>query len=423
MASSTSKVWDLTAAQELRFEVAWDAAVTVVLLTGTCECFGTELAAQQTYKFAGGTKLALFSWAGCKLQLQGECHAYVAGNTPMPAYLSLHNQLETLRSMAKANSSEAGPVIVLCGPVDCGKSTIARILLAYAARLGYTPLYVDLDVGQGAITIPGVVSAVGVEKPPQPCEGLSSPGCSTPPVGFFYGHLSLDKNPSLYKVNVESLAKVVQDKLATNPLAKRSGVIINTCGWIDGLGFELLLHDIEAFNANHVAVIEHERLFHDISERLAPGRPVNVLKLPKSGGVVSRDQNFRRKNRVNRIREYFYGVNGDLCPHSTVLNFSETTIYRIGGNPAAPLSALPIGQTPSQDPVRLVEVTPSSELVHSVIAVMHCGDSAAILANNVAGFLYITNVDFDKRTLTVLAPCPGDLPSRFALVGTVKWNE
>jgi hypothetical protein len=34
---------------------------------------------------------------------------------------------------------------------------------------------------------------------------------------------------------------------------------------------------------------------------------------------------------MNRIREYFYGIGGDLCPHSTVVDFKDVVIYKVGG--------------------------------------------------------------------------------------------
>lgn len=34
------------------------------------------------------------------------------------------------------------------GPTDVGKSTVCRMLVNYAARLGRAPVLVDLDVGQ-----------------------------------------------------------------------------------------------------------------------------------------------------------------------------------------------------------------------------------------------------------------------------------
>lgn len=46
---------------------------------------------------------------------------------------------------------------MIVGPTDVGKSTVCRILLNYAARLGRAPVYVDLDVGQGNIAVPGTI--------------------------------------------------------------------------------------------------------------------------------------------------------------------------------------------------------------------------------------------------------------------------
>ncbi len=42
-------------------------------------------------------------------------------------------------------------------------------------------------------------------------------------------------------------------------LASDSGLIVNTCGWIDGMGYELLVHVITAFEADMVLVIDNDR--------------------------------------------------------------------------------------------------------------------------------------------------------------------
>ena len=47
---------------------------------------------------------------------------------------------------------------------DHGKSTTCKILSSYAARLDRTPIIVDLDVGQGSLSIPGCLCAVPLEK-------------------------------------------------------------------------------------------------------------------------------------------------------------------------------------------------------------------------------------------------------------------
>ena len=38
--------------------------------------------------------------------------------------------------------------VQLVGPTDAGKSTLAKILLNYAVRMGVAPLLVDLDIGK-----------------------------------------------------------------------------------------------------------------------------------------------------------------------------------------------------------------------------------------------------------------------------------
>ena len=45
-----------------------------------------------------------------------------------------------------------------------------------------------------------------------------------------------------------------------------------------------------------------------------------------------------------------YGLGNDLSLRSNIANFSDLFVYRIGGGPQSPRSALPIGA----DPMRLV---------------------------------------------------------------------
>lgn len=47
-----------------------------------------------------------------------------------------------------------------------------------------------------------------------------------------------------------------------------AGLIINTMGFIEGLGYELLLHAIRAFRADIVLVLGQERLFNQLKTHL-----------------------------------------------------------------------------------------------------------------------------------------------------------
>lgn len=71
-------------------------------------------------------------------------------------YLNVHAALEQQRVAAEQENTR-GPVTMIVGPSDVGKSTLTRLLLNYAVRMGRRPIYVDLDVGQGHISVPGTI--------------------------------------------------------------------------------------------------------------------------------------------------------------------------------------------------------------------------------------------------------------------------
>lgn len=80
------------------------------------------------------------------------------------------------------------------------------------------------------------------------------------------------------------------------------------------------------------------------------------------------------------MQEYFYGLVNDLSPHSNIANFSDISVYRIGGGPQAPRSALPIGAEPTADPIRIVQVTIKDDLLHMVLAVSYAKESDQIIS-------------------------------------------
>jgi hypothetical protein len=53
-----------------------------------------------------------------------------------------------------------------------------------------------------------------------------------------------------------------------NP-ASVGGLIVNTCGWIDGVGYELIRQAIDATRATVVLVLDNERLYSDLQQDLS----------------------------------------------------------------------------------------------------------------------------------------------------------
>lgn len=152
--SDSKRIHKLDKGSELRFEVDAEP-IQCQLIEGLAELFGTELRPEQKYTFQKGAKVAIFTFYGCKLRLIGKPEVeYVAMETPMTFYVNISNAFEGLRVNAE-KENRFGPNILVAGPSDVGKTTLCRILLNYAVRNGRTPVFVDLDLDQSSITIPG----------------------------------------------------------------------------------------------------------------------------------------------------------------------------------------------------------------------------------------------------------------------------
>lgn len=422
--ASTIKQVKLERESELRIEVG-ETPLRLRLLNGNAEIYGTELPPEIWLTFPPRLKFAVFTWYEATIEMDGTPETdYTADETPMVSYVNVNAVLEGRRNRAKASPSKdsdasQGPRVIVVGPTDSGKSTLSRMLLSWAAKLGWKPTFVDLDIGQGAITIPGCIAATPIELPIDPVEGIPL----EMPLVYFFGHATPSNNVELYKVLVKELAQMLERQFNGNAESRAAGMVINTMGWIEGVGYELLLHAIDTFKANVVLVLGQEKLFSMLRDVLKNRPNVDVVKLQKSGGVVSRNSKVRQKARSYRIREYFYGLTNDLSPHANVANFSDFLVYRIGGGPQAPRSALPIGADPVANPLRIVPVNVDKELLHLVLAVSYAKDADQIISSNVAGFIFVTNVDTQRKMITYLAPSPGMLPSKYLIAGTLTWLE
>ncbi|RRT67866.1 hypothetical protein BHE74_00012528 [Ensete ventricosum] len=117
---------------ELRMEDGPDEPLRVRLLSGTAEIFSTHLAL----------------------------------HSPHAARSQCSPGMAPLNSMGSVKSSmwRTSPRVIVAGPTDSGKSSLCRMLLSWAFKQGWKPTYVDLDVGQGSITI-GCIVAAPVEMP------------------------------------------------------------------------------------------------------------------------------------------------------------------------------------------------------------------------------------------------------------------
>lgn len=87
---------------------------------------------------------------------------------------------------------------------------------------------------------------------------------------------------------------------------------------------------------NVILILGSERLYSDMSRRFTSpsttpdDERVHVLRLPKSGGCVDRDENYMRALRQAQVREYFFGSpRNTLSPHTLNLGFEELSILKM----------------------------------------------------------------------------------------------
>ncbi|KAE8743038.1 hypothetical protein FOCC_FOCC011361 [Frankliniella occidentalis] len=410
--------FELGPENELRFEVDGKNKVIMSVRAGMAEVFGTELVKEKAYTFLAGSKIAVFTWQGATIELRGKTEvSYVAKETPMAMYLNCHAGLEQMRKKAEENTELHGPVLMVVGPTDVGKSTLCRLLLNYAVRMGRRPIFVDLDVGQGHVSIPGTIGALLVERPAAVEEGFSQQA----PIVYHFGHKSPGSNIKLFNKLVSALAECIKERTQANRKANVSGVIINTCGWVKQSGYKSLTHIAQTFEVDVILVLDQERLYNELVRDMPPF--VRVAFIPKNGGVVERSQNVRSEARDARVREYFYGVRSPLYPHSFDVRFSDVKIYKIGA-PSLPDSCMPLGMKADDNKTKLVQVQPGNNILNHILAVSFANSlEEEVITSNVAGFICVTKVDSERQMLTVLSPQPRPLPQTLLLLSEIQYMD
>ncbi|KAL8737085.1 MAG: hypothetical protein Q9181_002041 [Wetmoreana brouardii] len=449
-------IHEIPAETEWRFEVAFGSKVDVKLLSGTAEIFGTELAQKQIYTFSGA-KAAVFTWHGCTIEVAGDCQVeYLAEETPMMSYANLHLALENSRDEATSTGRD-GPRVLVLGPEDAGKTSLAKLLTAYATRCGRQPLAVNLDPKEGLLSVPGTLSAAAFSSIIDVEEGWGSSPTNGPnqipvklPLVYYYGQSNPEDSSNMYKPLVTRLALATMSRLQEDADAKGTGVLIDTPGAISQGkgGYDIIQHIVSEFSVNVLVVVGSERLYSDMlrrfnGQRIGADETTVVIKVDRSGGTVDRDDDFLRHHRQAQVRAYFFGdPKISLSPHTQQVDFSQLSVHRVPEGKskrflpilrsfciahafiaASEMLAflLPGGEAeePTQKPI-YEKVQPSPQMQNGILAIVQAdiNDKPENIRDaSVIGFLYVAEVDEKKRKLRVLSPMSGRIPHRAMVWG------
>ncbi len=237
------------------------------LLSGTAERDGTELALKRAYSLAN-MKSKLLTWHGCEIEVEGVCDEYVAEQgeeTPMVSYMNLHMLLASQRAAAAAGNGIAmGPRVLIAGPPNCGRSSLVRMLAAWATKMGQQPCVVNVDPSEGILALPGTLSAavfgtvMDVESE-SGWGGTPSSGPSAVPVKlplvYYYGREKAEDDATLYRTLVSRLAGAATARMSDDSEVKTAGLLIDApaVGLTGKAGVEALAHMVEEFSGTWAA--------------------------------------------------------------------------------------------------------------------------------------------------------------------------
>lgn len=198
-------------------------------------------------------------------------------------------------------NKQIGPALLITGAQLTGKSTLAKILTNYSIKLGWKPIFVDLDLNSCELTPPGTISAATITET-LPCDSIKEV------ITFLHGKETFITQEYFLR-QVEELALATTGKLQADlnnfklvygdddemvapsqPEIFASGMIINGYTPVNKAETETLCKAIKLFNVKVVLVLDHEKLEKDIKEYLrltqSPGAiQVNIIKVPKSPGI------------------------------------------------------------------------------------------------------------------------------------------
>lgn len=186
----------------------------------------------------------------------------------MIQYVNTHFALEKLR-----DDNPEGPRVLIVGPNNAGKTSLAKLLTAYAIRMGRQPMVINTDSREGLLAIPGTLTATPFASILDVELGWGSGPASGPgpvpeklPLCYYYGLLSPEDNTRLYKPIVTRLALAATSRLAVDGEARRAGLIIDTPGVVSQGkgGYELISHIVSEFSglyfSRFASLYQHHKL-------------------------------------------------------------------------------------------------------------------------------------------------------------------
>lgn len=426
MSSYQNKIIDLSCKEELRISVAKISFLSLSLLEGTGEVFGSELKLKKKYFFTS-CELVIFTWnsKGCKIRLKGnfQITSYNSSNTMMLEYLKVNMSLDNMRRLAKESIQKKimlkkkidiiqtdideefskilpsiGPRVLIVGSQNSGKTTLCQILTCYAIRSGFNVTLIDIDPSLNMISLPGSISGIFLNRPFKVEVGINLE--ENTPIVFWYGFERIKKNRRLYMKTVKNLIKAIKTRWLFNKCARSGGCMINS----NELEKNDILEITKALDINILIIIEEEKLYDVLkNDNLIKKMQVKVKKLSKTEGAVKRSIMLKRDLKAGIIEKYFFGMKKRFYPSSQKFNIDVNFRQMQKNN----LNSFffPSFMECDENSLKIEAFKLDASLKNMLLAISFSQNAKDCFEKNVAGFVYITDINFHENTFTCLLPC------------------
>ncbi|KAG2382272.1 hypothetical protein C9374_005474 [Naegleria lovaniensis] len=311
------------------------STLRLTVKSGCIDIFGTEFKESQFVEFAHPEKsfhvigLNTHHDGNTLIQIQHSSQDVISLLND-PSYIAFHQGLiEMFENISKQIEHVR---LLVVGPTDSGKSTICKILFNHAMFSSSTDLqricfFSDIDVGQNQVSLPGtmglsVASSSGsgsIDKESSSMETNSNTSeivytkelsvSHQAPLEliphkhvFYFGDIS-PKNTIYYNYICQRIYEKYESILQENERVNKSFLVMNTCGWVEGQGYSILLKAIKSCKITHVLSMD-EQTFKSLKKDTAESG-VEIIYKQKSSQVKKRNTNFRKETRNNSIMSYF----------------------------------------------------------------------------------------------------------------------
>eukprot|EP01087_Luapelamoeba_hula_P009907 TRINITY_DN2593_c0_g1_i2.p1 TRINITY_DN2593_c0_g1~~TRINITY_DN2593_c0_g1_i2.p1 ORF type:complete len:716 (-),score=107.94 TRINITY_DN2593_c0_g1_i2:40-2187(-) len=163
---------------------------------------------------------------------------YVLYKSLAPVFEPHHTFAAKLHKMIAKHTSESSakpPAVLFCGSKNFGKSTYARHTVNALMNTYGSIAFLETDVGQSEFTPSGLISLHVVSSP---VLGLPFNHLRTPDRAVFFGDTKMSEEPDYYFNAIcyayEAYLDLITKEKRCIPL------VINTHGWVKGLGYTTL---------------------------------------------------------------------------------------------------------------------------------------------------------------------------------------